>query len=138
MNIVLSLANQHNQLEAFQNELESKLREGGFSVDLIEDMRLIAEEILVNTISYGYEQGQNSLIEVELQVLSVETITLEFRDEGKAYNPLDTPDRDVEDERIGGWGIPLLKALTDDIQYKRIDGQNVLTLKRSERVHSDD
>jgi hypothetical protein len=55
-------------------------------------------------------------------------------DAGIPFDPTETADADttssVEDRRIGGLGIYLLRQLMDTINYERIDGKNVLTLRK--------
>lgn len=120
-------------ISLFQEQLESILAEEGFSADLVHDMSLLTEEILVNIVSHGYgEQSAHSPIEIDLTA-NVASIVLEFRDQAPPFDPLSAPERDPDDERLGGWGIPLLKTLTDHISYRREGAYNILRLSRSER-----
>ena len=55
-------------------------------------------------------------------------------DNGAAFDPTATAPADITlavDERpIGGLGIFLVRQLMDSINYERIDGKNVLTLRK--------
>lgn len=118
----------------FQEKLESMLTSAHFSADLVHDLSLISEELLVNIVSYGYPlEKEDGSIEVTVQVGADRAVTMEFRDNGAAFDPLSSPERDPEDERVGGWGIPMLKAFADKVEYRREGEYNVLSLTRSER-----
>ena len=55
-------------------------------------------------------------------------------DDGKEYDPLQREDPDVnaplEERRIGGLGVLLVKRLMDDVRYARTGGRNVLTIRK--------
>lgn len=136
MNELLVLKVSLPEVAAFQSELEGRLRAEGFSDDLIHDLSLVSEEVLVNIIHYGYEDGKGGaerLIKVRLQIDEGRTVHLEVRDDGQAFDPLQVEERNPEDDRLGGWGISMLKTLTDRVEYRRECGENVLLLQRAER-----
>lgn len=129
------LHNQLSEVESFQRRLETLLREQGFSDALVHDLSLISEEMLVNIVHYGYpesDEGERE-IRVVLGIDEARRICLEIRDDAVPFNPLAAEERDIDDERLGGWGIPMLKTLADHVEYAREGSENVLTLKRSER-----
>lgn len=135
MNQTLVLKNSLPEVEAFQRRLETLLEGVGFTQDLIHDLSLVAEEVLVNIVHYGYEEQGDSEreITVKLTVNEARKVHLEIRDDARPFNPLLAEDRDPDDDRIGGWGIPMLKTLTDHVEYAFEGNENVLRLERSER-----
>ena len=58
-----------------------------------------------------------------------------MKSEGKAFNPLETEDPDlaldVAERKIGGLGIFLVKNVMDEIDYRREDERNILTIKKN-------
>ena len=56
-------------------------------------------------------------------------------DSGVAFDPTEAANADTtlsaEDRPIGGLGILLVRKLMDIINYERMDGKNVLTLKKT-------
>jgi anti-sigma regulatory factor (Ser/Thr protein kinase) len=42
----------------------------------------------------------------------------------------------VQDQPIGGWGINLIKSLTDEIRYDYEDNKNKLTLIKRKKITS--
>jgi serine/threonine-protein kinase RsbW len=67
--------------------------------------------------------------------LDNQVLTLSIEDEGVPFNPLEKKDPEVPadliDVRIGGLGIHIVRKLMDDIRYKRKQGKNKLTMKKS-------
>ena len=93
------------------------------------------EEIFVNIASYAYE-GKHGQAVIQAKVTnSPKSIELIFQDEGIPYNPLDRDDPDpemlLEDRKIGGWGIFLVKKNVDEVTYAYENGKNVLTIRKN-------
>ena len=96
---------------------------------------LVVEEIFVNVASYAYEDGIGKAT-VGCRLLDNPLATeIVFKDEGIPYNPLENeaPDTNlpIEQRRIGGLGIFLVKKNVDFIDYEYKDGQNVLTIRKN-------
>ncbi len=91
------------------------------------DVDLILEEIIVNTISYGFDDKKEHHIIVRFG-LRDETLLLRVEDDARPFNPLESADPDIqesiEDRPIGGLGIYLIRNLTDRLDYKRENGKN--------------
>jgi phosphoserine phosphatase RsbU/P len=94
----------------------------------LDDVELIAEEILTNILHAGGSTGL--AIECGLQPLE---IVLTFRDDGPPFDPtaaeLPRLDADVADRDVGGLGILLVRRLADACRYARMDGWNVLEIR---------
>jgi anti-sigma regulatory factor (Ser/Thr protein kinase) len=94
---------------------------------------LAIEELSTNCIKYGYSDQEVHLITVELEKLPHELI-LTFIDDGNAFDPLQqlAPDTTlpVEDRPIGGLGLHLLRQMSDDFAYARINEKNQVTLRK--------
>lgn len=97
-------------------------------------IRLSIEEAVENVIRYAYAGGMGWIeVGTELDPDGV-MLTILLRDAGIPFNPLEKPDPDVTlpvDEReIGGLGIFLCKQMMDHIEYRYVDGCNVLTMRK--------
>ena len=104
---------------------------GFLSFGLMALLYLVTEELLVNTIRYGYPEGaREASIEVSLWADAYHA-QLVLRDNGIAFNPLEAAER--EEDKVGGWGIPLIKTLMDQFDYQRIGEINEITVVRRER-----
>lgn len=97
-------------------------------------LRLSIEEAVENVVRYAYDGGigwleaGTSLDEDSL------VLTIELRDAGIPFNPLEKEDPDVtlsaDERKIGGLGIFLCKKMMDSIEYRYEDGNNVLTMTK--------
>jgi phosphoserine phosphatase RsbU/P len=117
---------------------EHLLEEADVPASLRGDMRLVLEELMVNTVEYGYPDGRPGQIRVLLQVLRPDTVAIELIDDGIAFDPLqaiapaltgDLADR----EQIGGLGIHLARTVTDEMRYTRDTQGNHLLLRFTHR-----
>ena len=98
------------------------------------------EELFTNIASYSYTPDIGTAtvrIEVIHDPLSV---VITFVDHGVPYDPLKKEDpsldTEIEDRRIGGFGIFMVKNSMDEINYEYRDGQNILTIKK--KLHEDE
>lgn len=97
-------------------------------------IRLSIEEAVDNVVRYAYEGGIGWL-EVGTRIENDDPIlTIELRDAGVPFNPLENDDPDItlsaEERKIGGLGIFLCKKMMDSINYRYEDGNNVLTMTK--------
>ena len=95
---------------------------------------LVVEEIFVNIASYAYAPHIGKVkIKGEAEPDGC-NIMLQFIDEGKPFNPLEQDEPDfsipVEERRVGGLGIFIVKAKMDDVKYEYKDGKNILTIRK--------
>jgi anti-sigma regulatory factor (Ser/Thr protein kinase) len=113
------------------DRLEALCREAGCAEEVVLELRLVAEEVLTNIAKYGFEPGATPAVEVRV-ALTPEDATLEFRDQGRAFDPLAQapPDRAAprEERPLGGLGLALVRSLVDEAAYAREGATNVLRL----------
>lgn len=136
MRSMISIENELPELERVHAAIVACLDGGGASREFAEEMFLVAEEILANTISYGY--ADDAVHEIELQMTFEDgTFSMRFTDDAAPYDPLSRPapdlDAPTEERGIGGLGIHLVKTLTDEATYRREADRNILTVGR--RLH---
>ena len=59
---------------------------------------------------------------------------LTLTDTGKEFDPTQVPEVDInlsaEERSIGGLGIFLIKNIMNEVEYQRVEGRNVFTLKK--------
>jgi anti-sigma regulatory factor (Ser/Thr protein kinase) len=102
-------------------------------------VELIIEELFTNTVTHGY--GGDSRQPVWVSVAGVcAKLTLTYEDAAPPCNPLTLPapgllDAPVEERKVGGLGMPLVKALSDSASYAYGEGRNRLTLVITPRGH---
>ncbi len=132
----ISIKNELPELERVHAAIVAGLDGLGASREFAEEMFLVAEEVLANTISYGYEG--DAVHEIELEMTCEDgTFSMKFTDDAAPYDPLSRPapdlDAPTEERGIGGLGIHLVKTLTDEATYRREADRNILTVGR--RLH---
>ena len=94
-------------------------------------IRLTLEELLSNTIKYGYDDSAEHFITVRI-LLDPDFIRLELTDDGHVFNPTLQPSPDVEQnlnsDKEGGFGIELVRRLCRDMNYRRQADHNLTTV----------
>ena len=105
----------------------------GFDAALTMKMNLAIEEAVVNVMEYAYPRGTHGDITVEAQANDVR-LKFTIIDSGTHFDPTAQADVDTtlsaEDRPIGGLGIHIVRQYMDSINYERISGHNVLTLRK--------
>src|SRR5262249_17471967 len=93
---------------------------------------LVFEEVVSNVVRHGNVDGRMHQIDVSLACESRE-IVLTFEDDGQAFDPLDRPmpilPKSLEEARLGGLGILLMRKASTCLHYERTsDQKNRLTV----------
>ncbi len=135
MSATITLTNDIAEVQRLKTFFAEYAQEHDFSQELILDMNLVFEEVVSNIIFYGYnERTKQPRIEIDIQH-EPETLTIVISDDATPFNILEAPEPDLdipfEEREIGGMGIHLVKTLMDELEYARIDGRNVLTMRKS-------
>ncbi len=103
----------------------------GLSDRLVHDLDLCANEAVTNIISYGWDDDRDHSIALYIATQGGR-VTLEIEDDGRAFNPLELPERGtpktVLEAPVGGLGIKLIREMMPGSRYERRGGRNVLTL----------
>ena len=131
MNERIPIPDARQDAPAALDRLEGLCRDGGLPGPTVLELRLIAEEVVTNVAKYGFAPGTTPTVELVVS-LDEESAVLEFRDRGKPFDPLAqaSPDLDapLEERRIGGLGLTLVRAMVDEARYVREGPVNVLRL----------
>jgi sigma-B regulation protein RsbU (phosphoserine phosphatase) len=107
-------------------------------------IELAAEEIFVNIARYAYPEPEGGGVLTGERAVTVScrietgpspAITLGFTDRGAPFNPLEQAEPDLnlplEDRKVGGLGILIVKRTMDSIRYDYKEGMNCLIIKKS-------
>jgi anti-sigma regulatory factor (Ser/Thr protein kinase) len=96
-------------------------------------IHVVLDEILSNSIRHGLAGVASHAIAVTLELAEGE-IVIAVEDDGVAYDPTQAPapvlTGTLEERTEGGLGLTFVRALTDAIEYRRIDGRNRLVMRR--------
>lgn len=112
--------------------LEEAMQQNGFSDEETLDTQLAVEEAVTNVIVHGYKTT-GGIVAISLRFVSGD-MHITITDSALPFNPLSLPDPDVEadvnERRIGGLGVYLIRQVMDDIAYQFVDGKNILSLTK--------
>jgi anti-sigma regulatory factor (Ser/Thr protein kinase) len=127
------LTGQQGERERFVDAFEDFCRKNRVTDAARHAADLALEEHLTNVLEYGFSDGEDRWISVELGV-DQNTLLAKIADTGKAYNPLDAPAVDttlpLEEKAIGGLGVYLMKQMMDELSYARDGRMNVLRMTK--------
>ena len=115
--------------------IEDKLTELGASEDFRGKLGLALDEAVTNVVLYAYPQ-KKGLIKLTLKKTG-DDIHVEIRDQGKPFDPTQAPPPDLavplEQRKIGGLGIHLMRKSVDRLNYRYENGTNIFTLSKNTR-----
>ena len=131
----LTVPAERDQLDVVQSFADEALDQVSCTLEIRLQLQIAVEELFVNIASYAYAPDRGEAVigcRVEQEPPS---ITIQFRDWGKPFDPLAKKDADItlsaEERGIGGLGIYMVKNSMDDVRYQYENGQNVLTIHKN-------
>lgn len=99
---------------------------------IVHRFTLVLDEVLTNVITHAFPDGCAHEIAVQVDCRGG-ALTAAVRDDGAPFDPLSQPPPDVrapvEDRKVGGLGIHLVRSLMDDVAYRREGGRNCLAFR---------
>jgi serine/threonine-protein kinase RsbW len=106
----------------------------GMPEEAIFIVNLSLDELVTNIVVHG-GRGEPRAREIVLRLRTEgDEVSIEIEDDGRAFNPLDAPEPDLnarlQDRDPGGLGIHLARSLMDQILYRRVGQRNLLTLTK--------
>lgn len=111
--------------------------EAGFDPEVAWAVQVVLDEVLSNIVRHGTRQGPAPLIDVTFAAIEG-GLEVTVVDDGPEFDPLQLPEPDLtsplEERRIGGLGVHLVRQLMDSVDYVRRDGRNWLVITRRVRA----
>ena len=130
----LSLVNDLREIGAAAAKIDAFCEAQGISSQIAYAVNLSIDEILTNTISYGYDDDAEHRIDLTFRV-DGETLAVVIVDDGRPFDSSTEREPDVdaslEERALGGLGLFLVQQMMDDVAYRRTDDRNVITLRKS-------
>ena len=127
----LTIKNSVPEIGQVNSRFNALSKQHGLSDPLRRKMNVVFDELLNNIISYAYQDDQEHEIEIKIE-LTEEKLTVSIVDDGLPFNPLgvEAPNSDIpmEERKVGGLGIHLVRSIIDKVSYQRRIDKNVLTL----------
>jgi serine/threonine-protein kinase RsbW len=128
--LAFEMRNDLNDLSKVARAATEFLETNGASSEVVFAANLAIEEMVSNTIKYGYTDGLEHQIEIEL-VLQANALEIEIRDDGRPFDPCAYPaphSSPPNNERTGGLGIHFVRNILDGFNYVRHEGENIVKL----------
>ena len=130
----ITLTNDIEQVPQLADFVDMVCEEVGMDMAVAIQMNLAMEEAVVNVMSYAYPADTVGDVTIEAVTIA-DQLQFTITDCGTPFDPTAKEDVDTtlsaEERPIGGLGIHLVRQLMDSITYERIDGKNVLTLRKN-------
>lgn len=129
----LIIKNQVGELERVNQFIKEISEELGLDMELQMNLNLVMEEMVSNVIFYAYPEGKAADIELTAESNGKE-LTFVLSDQGKEFDPTAKEDADPDvspvEREIGGMGIFIVKNIMNQVTYQRLEGKNLLTMKK--------
>ena len=129
----LTLTNDIQDLERLKPFLDDFFERKKIAPSLLPSVNLALEEALANVIMYAYPEGTRGKVTLTAKVTD-NAIRIEISDMGIPFNPLQQQEENLdvplEERKIGGLGIPLIKEIMDTVEYAHEGGKNVLRTQK--------
>lgn len=127
-----TLRNDRGEIARMFSLLEGFSQTHQIAEDDMFNVRLVLDEAVINIIVHGYDDTAEHLIHVSLAMRSG-VLFIHIDDDGVPYNPLEAPpprfDLPIEERRIGGLGVHIMKTLARDLRYRRDGDRNHLDIE---------
>jgi sigma-B regulation protein RsbU (phosphoserine phosphatase) len=128
----LVIKNSITNLSSISENITQLCNNWKLTTEVCNRVNLVVEELISNTIFYGYTDTLEHDIILNL-MCDKDTISIEIIDDAKEFNPVEQPSTGtnsaITEREIGGMGIHLVKNLTDSFTYHRIGNQNSIKIE---------
>jgi anti-sigma regulatory factor (Ser/Thr protein kinase) len=131
----LALAPDIAEIPRLLDWVEACCGAAGVSSGNARKLALVLEEAAANVINHAFaEKPPPCRLSVNLAV-DASRVTAEIIDNGKAFDPSQAPEPDcalpLASRDPGGLGIHLIRKMMDQVDYRRVDGENRLRLEKA-------
>ncbi len=132
--IEIALTNDLREIAGVAARIDRFCAERDISPEVAYAVNLALDELLTNTIGYGYRDEERHRIEIVVR-LEGETLVVAVVDDGAAFDPTRIPEAETgtpqDDREPGGLGLLLVNRMMDGVEYRRRAGCNVTVLTKS-------
>ena len=120
---ILLIKNELSEIAKVVDTVDSIAEKWDLPIKIAFNLNLAIEELITNTISYGYEDENAHEIEITFTKTN-KNLTVVLSDDAKRFNPLEneaTPDLEasLDEKVIGGLGIFFVKKITCFYLFRR-------------------
>ena len=102
--------------------------------DFKNNLLVVGDELASNIVKYGYHDNGGVVFIRLLYNVDKQEFAMTLIDKADAFNPLEVNNEmvgdDADKQQIGGLGILIVKKIMSECAYDRINGKNILVLKK--------
>lgn len=129
----ISLANDLDEIAMVGARLDEFCESHDVPPQVAYAVNVSVDELLNNTISYGYSDDGRHTIELSARV-DDGAVVVEIVDDGQEFEASGVPEPDtdaaLEDRAVGGLGLFIVHQMMDSVEFRREDGRNVVTIAK--------
>jgi len=129
----LRIANRLGEIKRVSEAINAFAERHGLDGRTRRQLHVVFDELLNNTISYGYEDHDEHEIDVTM-VVAGGRLHATISDDGRPFNPFESGPPDtglgVEERPIGGLGVHIVRNVMDHVSYERRGSRNVVLLEK--------
>ena len=131
--LTLHLTNRLSEIPPSAERIKAFCTRQGVASSAIFAINVSLEELLSNTMSYGYADDRDHEIVVQIWREDADLV-IDIADDARGFDPTQVAPPDLDgppDQRpIGGLGIHLVRNMMDRMEYRRDGQQNRLLLRK--------
>jgi sigma-B regulation protein RsbU (phosphoserine phosphatase) len=130
MILKMTIKNHLSEIGQVKKRFNTFSEQYGISTPIRRKMNMVFDEMLNNITTHAYHDEDEHDIEIKVE-LSENRLTVSIADDGIPFNPIgvEAPDTELslEERKIGGLGIHLVRNLMDKVSYQRRIDKNIVT-----------
>ena len=111
---------EHGEIAVLMEAFGSFAEEASLPADAVFKIELVLDELMNNTIDYGYPDGGAGEIRVAIERLPGR-VTIDYADDARLFDPFALPEPDVtlgiDERKPGGLGVHLVRKLMSESAY---------------------
>ena len=129
--LIMTVTNDPPQLRSVREQVDAFGQRNNLPSKSVFSINLVLDELLTNTITYGYADKAVHTINIRLELHDGQ-LNLEIIDDARPFDPrrAKAPEQKgaLKDLPLGGRGIHLVRSYTDNLAYQRKRGRNHVTV----------
>lgn len=122
-----------DRLPQIMQAVADAMNASGFGPQEVFEVQLAVEEACTNIIRHAYE-GRTGFIYITI-ITENDKLKILIEDNGPPFDPTEHTNmrrrgQDDIEGPVGGWGIGLIRAVMDEMTYRRSSDRNILCLEK--------
>jgi len=125
----ITIASHPRWLRLVRHVVQEFARESGFGDQDTQAIVLAVDEAAGNVLKHSYKGDTSRKFSLACRS-SDDELEFELRDAGPQFEPAKIPQLPPDEVRAGGRGVFLMREIMDEVEYSRVDGENIVRLRK--------